>query len=67
LAQGKRPALTLAILAAQIRIAETFYESECQRVGNPLIRQIPWLRVFVEGVVIVGNLRPDTQGSPPIR
>ena len=27
-----------------------------RRVGNPLSRQIPWLRVFVEGVVIVGSI-----------
>ena len=30
-------------------------------------RQIPWLRVFVEGVVIGGNLRPDIQSPSPIR
>ncbi len=31
-----------------------FFEELRQRVPN-MTRQIPWLRVFVEGVVIVGS------------
>ena len=37
-------------------LADFLHEAGEKTTGAQLTRQIPWLRVFVEGVVIVGKL-----------
>jgi len=54
------------VSAGGVCLVVNWFEELKERVGK-LKAQIPWLRVFVEGVVIAAFLRPEPQSSPPIR
>ncbi len=54
--------------AARPLSADCLLDAGVVAVAEPqLTGQIPWLRVFVEGVVIAPFLWSDTQSPPPIR